>query len=403
MLADLAGYTDHMIKEVLKKLIKYLRTKQLRKRHLIYAFAMTLLLLFSSVSLANLSPYKTSEPTNQYFRAKVVSVKTINQQVEGPEQLVSVRLMDGPQKSQTVQITRNIGLGDAAAKRLPIGSEVLLAKSRTNQSQYGLISRWYMPGIATLFIILLILVVIIGAWRGITSVFGLAISVSVLASFVIPRIVDGQNAFIVCIEGAVVITLVSIYLAHGFTKRTTIAFGASLLTLLVIVGLTRFASYATGTSEIIDETNAGLLYGAHAIDLASIVTGGIVIASLGTLFDVTTGQSATVDEIHKANRKLTTSKLFWKGMSVGREHVAALINTLALVYVGVALPSIITTIVINQQANYHAPLLVNLNTETVAEEVVRTCVASIGMLLAMPMTTWLAAYILPRWKSRKSD
>ncbi|MEJ0072858.1 MAG: YibE/F family protein [Candidatus Saccharibacteria bacterium] len=77
--------------------------------------------------------------------------------------------------------------------------------------------------------------------------------------------------------------------------------------------------------------------------------------------------------------------------------MAALINTLALVYVGVALPSIVTIIVLNQEANYHVPLLVNLNTETIAEEALRTCVASIGMLVAMPLTTLLAAYVLPRW------
>ncbi|MGH7241770.1 MAG: YibE/F family protein [Candidatus Saccharimonadales bacterium] len=305
--------------------------------------------------------------------------------------------MDGPQKNHTTQITRTIGFGDAAAKRLPIGSELLLSKDRTNGNQYGVIARWYMPGIATLFIILLVLVVVIGAWRGITSVFGLAISVAMLAVFVVPRIVNGHNAFLTCIVGAILIAFVSLYIAHGFTKRTTVAFIASLITLLLIVGLTAFASRITGTSEIIDEANIGLLYAKHPIDLAGLLTGGVVIASLGVLFDITTGQAATIDEIHEANRKLSMSRLFWKGMSVGREHVAALINTLALVYVGVALPAIVTTIVLNQQANYHAPLLVNLNTEIVAEEVMRTCVASIAMLLAMPLTTWLAAYILPRW------
>ena len=141
----------------------------------------------------------------------------------------------------------------------------------------------------------------------------------------------------------------------------------------------------------------GIFYATQPIDIGGLLTGGVLIASLGPLFDITTGQAATVDEIHKADRKQSLGRLFWKGMSVGREHIAALINTLALVYVGVALPSIVTTIVLNQELHYHAPLLVNLNTETIAEEVMRTCVASIGMLLALPVTTWLAAYVLPRW------
>lgn len=141
----------------------------------------------------------------------------------------------------------------------------------------------------------------------------------------------------------------------------------------------------------------GLLYAAHPINISGLLTGGVIIASLGALFDITTGQAATIDEIHKTDRKLQLSQLFWRGMSVGREHIAALINTLALVYVGVALPSIVTTIVLSQEGHYHVPLLVNLNTEAVVEEVMRTAVASIGMLLALPITTWLAAYVLPRW------
>jgi uncharacterized membrane protein len=368
------------------------------RRHVAYGSAMVLVLVASSLSLLNLSPYVSGQ-ANQYFRGNVISVHAAQSAALGPVRTIRLQLLDGPQKGKRVSIQSVIPVGDAAARRLPVGSEILLVKSKTNGNEYSYVSRWYMPGIATLFLVLLALVVFVGAWRGITSIFGLAVSIFILAAFVVPRIVDGHNAFVTCIEGAIGITLVSIYIAHGFSKRTTVAFMASLLTLGAVVGLTAFASYATGTSEIITEDNAGILYASHPLDIAGLLTGGVVIASLGTLFDVTIGQAATVDEIHNTDPKLSTGHLFWKGMSVGREHIAALVNTLALVYVGVALPSIVTTIVLNQQYNYHPPVLVNLNTETIAEEVVRTCVASIGMLLALPITTWLAAYMLPRWES----
>jgi uncharacterized membrane protein len=380
--------------------IHFLKTyaaSKVQRRHIVYATAIAVMLLACSVSLLELSPYNGHSTTNRYYRASVLSVRVKKLQDVGPEQYVTVRLLDGPQKDQNVQVDRNITFGDASAKRLPIDSEILLSKDTTNDNPYSFVARWYMPGIATLFIFLLVLVVLIGAWRGITSVFGLVVSISILALYVIPHIVDGHNAFTTCIEGAVLITLVSMFIAHGLTKRTAVAFVASLLTLVIIIGLTAFATYISDTSEIIDESSLGVLYASHPIDLAGLLTGGVIIASLGTLFDITTGQAATVDEIYRANHALQFSRLFWKGMSVGREHIAALINTLALVYVGVALPSIVTTIVLNQQANFHAPLLVNLNTEVIAEEVVRTCVASIGMLIAMPLTTFLAAYVLPRW------
>lgn len=370
--------------------------QKIKRRHIVYGASIAVLLFASCLSLVGLSPYK-ARASAQYFRARVTSVTTSNSQGTGPEQTVRARLLDGPQKNQVTTIPRSIAFGDAAAKRLPLGSEILLFRDRRQGSDYSFVSRWYMPGITTLFIILLVLVVLIGGWRGITSVFGLSLSILIFAAFVIPRIIDGHNAFATCIEGATLITLVSIYIAHGFNKRTTVALTGSLLTLALIVGLTAFASYVTGTSEVIDESNLGILYAPHALDIGGLLTGGVVIGSLGSLFDITTGQAAVVDEIFEADRKQSLGTLFWKGMSVGREHIAALINTLALVYVGVSLPTIVTIIVLAQETNFHAPLLVNLNTEAIAEDIMRTLVASIGMLVAMPVTTWLAAYILPRW------
>lgn len=374
---------------------------KLRRRHIAYGFAMAILLFISCVSLLSLSPYK-AHSTTQYFRARVVSVNEVSSQELGPVQNIDARLLDGPHKNTIVNVQRVVAIGDAAARRLPVGSQVLLLNDTSSAGQYNFMSRWYMPGIATLFIALLALVVAIGAWRGISSVFGLTVSIFILAAFVVPRIVNGADAFGTCVEGAILITLASVYIAHGFSKRTTVAFVGALVTLAAVVGLTAFASYITGTSEIFDENTSTLFSAGRSFEMAGLLTGGVVIASLGALFDITTGQAATVDEIHKADRKQSTGRLFWKSMSVGREHIAALINTLALVYVGVALPSIVTTILINQQNNFHAPLLVNLNTETIAEEVMRTCVASIGMLLALPITTWLAAYVLPRWEAKRS-
>ncbi|MEJ0072859.1 MAG: YibE/F family protein [Candidatus Saccharibacteria bacterium] len=203
----------------------------IQKKHLWYAAGMAALLLASSASLFSLSPYRAGARSIQFFRATVVSVRSTATPDAGPEQLVTARLLDGPQKHRSVPVLWSTGLGDAAAKRLPIGSEVLLTSSPASAGRYSIVARWYMPGIATLFIILLALAVAVGAWRGITSVFGLSLSIAILAVFVIPRIVNGHNAFAACIEGAVLITLVSVYIAHGFTKRTTVAFAGSLLTL----------------------------------------------------------------------------------------------------------------------------------------------------------------------------
>jgi uncharacterized membrane protein len=343
------------------------------------------------MSLSDLSPFNTSNGELRYYRATVLQVEDITLQ-DGRSQGIKVQLLDGGDKGHVVGVTRNVNFGDATYKHLPVGSELLLTKDSAGGSQYLYGDRWHMPGVAALFLILLVLVIIVGGWRGVTSVLGLVISIGILSVYVLPQILSGYSAYAACIQGALMITVVSVYVAHGFSRRTTMALIGSVVTLFIIVGLVALATYLTGISEVIDENTMGILYGSHPISLGDLLTGGIVIASLGVLYDITTSQAAAVDEIYKANKKQSFKTLFGKGLSVGREHVAALVNTLALVYVGVALPSIVITSLYN-----HAPLLVIFNDETIIEEVVRTCVASIGMLFALPITTALAAYVLPKW------
>jgi uncharacterized membrane protein len=226
---------------------------------------------------------------------------------------------------------------------------------------------------------------------------GLAISIAVLSVFVLPRILAGRAAFATCIEGALIIAILSMFVAHGFNKRTTIALTSTLIALLLTAGLSVFAVYLTGVTGFAGESSIPIQYAPHAISFSGLLLGSMVIASLGILNDITTGQAAAIDEIYKANRKQHFTNLYRGGLSVGREHIAALVNTLALVYVGVSLPVIVTTMLEN-----HAPLLVVLNSEGVMEEIVRTVVSSIGLLLAVPITSALAAYFLPIWYARDS-
>ncbi|HVO86189.1 MAG TPA: YibE/F family protein [Candidatus Binatia bacterium] len=362
-----------------------------------YVGVLSIILLFIVVSLAHLSPYRPAgSGQTQYYRARVLSVHNQNDRFGGRDEKMQVRLMDGPAKGDGITVLRNITLGDSSYRRLPVGSEVLLTRQLGNGSQYSYLDRWRVPGVATLFLILLSLVVIVGWWRGITSVLGLFISIGVLAGYVVPRIVDGQSAYTTCVQAAFIITAVSVYAAHGFSKRTTIAFISSLASLLVIIGLVALATYLAGTSEVINDETYSILYSPHSVNLAGLLTGGIIIASLGVIYDITTGQAAAVDEIYKAHKKQSTRVLYKGGLSVGREHIAALINTLALVYVGIAFPSIVITALYN-----HVPLIVATNDELIIEEVVRTFVATAGVLLAVPLTTWLAAYILPKWYGSK--
>jgi len=389
----------HRVDSLKKRAMK----QRLERRHFIYGFIFVIIIALSSLFLVHLSPYSPTagKGSNQieYVRAKVLEIS--NDPTTATGQIVQVKLLDGQKKGQVIKVDRTYLLGDTNSKRLPIGSLVLLTIDPSNGNQYSYLDRYRIPGAVTIFLMVLVLVMIIGRWRGLTGMAGLVIGIGVLSVFVLPRIIAGHAPFATCVEGAFVIATISIYVAHGFNKRTTIALVSTLGTLVLIVGLVAVTVYITGVSGNpgdavnADDQASMIQYAPHHIDLGGLLMGGVVIASLGVLEDITTAQAAAVDEVRKANPKQSAMQLYRSGLSVGHEHVAALINTLVLVYFGVALPTIILTALYNG-----GPLVVMLNNEPIMEAIVRTGVTSISLLLAVPLSTALAAYILPRWNNR---
>ena len=82
-------------------------------------------------------------------------------------------------------------------------------------------------------------------------------------------------------------------------------------------------------------------------------------------------------ELQKASDKISVlSALYRKAMNVGHDHIASMINTLILVYAGAALP-LLVLFIDNPQ-----PFSQIINNEFMAEEVVRTLVVSIGLILS---------------------
>jgi uncharacterized membrane protein len=121
-----------------------------------------------------------------------------------------------------------------------------------------------------------------------------------------------------------------------------------------------------------------------SINLRGLLLGGMIIGALGVLDDLVSSQSAAVFEIHDANPSLGFLRIFEKSMRIGREHVAATVNTLVLAYTGASLPLLLLFTL--GSGNYGFLL----NVGFVAEEVVRTLVGSLGLIAAVPISSLIA-------------
>jgi len=120
------------------------------------------------------------------------------------------------------------------------------------------------------------------------------------------------------------------------------------------------------------------------LNFQGLLTCATIVAGLGVLNDVTITQSSAVWELRAAAPELSRRELFGSAMRIGRDHIASTIYTIVFAYAGAALSVLLVLFL------YERPILDLLGTEDIAAEVVRTLASSIGLVLAVPITTAIA-------------
>ena len=238
-----------------------------------------------------------------------------------------------------------------------------------------------------LFVVYVVLVIGIAWWRGIGALLGLAMAFGVVAFFTVPALFDGGNPLVIGLVTGSGALFALLYLAHGPNARTTTAYLGTLAGLAVTAAL---AVWAVDSSKLLgfwSEDGMHLELFSRGVSLQGVVICGIVLAGLGVLNDVTVTQASAVWELKAARPDLGWWSLFLRGMRIGRDHIASTVYTIAFAYVGAALPTLMFI------ALYSESIGRVLTTSDIAEEVVRTLVGSIGLVLAVPLTTLIGAFV----------
>ena len=343
---------------------------------------------FPAISFAQEQSSMSSQVATTYTRGKVIEIKQSSEENKSIVQSIKLTITEGEKKGTVVETTNTFSQDDTEGK-LFIGDEVILIEEERQGSISYVVSDHYR--VNTLYFIMaffFILVIIMAGRKGLGSIVGLGISIAVLLFYVVPQILSGADPLLTSISGALVIMFSTIYLAHGFSRQTTVALVGTFLALIITGVLAVFMASILNLSGTGSEDAYMLQLSGIDIDLQGLLLGGIIIGALGVLDDITTAQSAAIFALADANEKLTTKQLAKKGLKIGKEHITSLVNTLVLAYAGASLP-IFLFFVINP---LNQPWWVILNYPMIIEEIVRTLAGSFGLILAVPITTILAAF-----------
>ncbi|WP_290584131.1 YibE/F family protein [Aeromicrobium sp.] len=279
------------------------------------------------------------------------------------------------------------------------GDRVRLVQYQIEGGSFGYEFRDFVRGfpLAALAIVFAVLVALIGRLRGLFALLGIGVTLVALMTFVLPGILTGQSPLLIAVVGSTGIMIAVLYLAHGISIRTTSAlfgtlFGIAFTALAGLIGTDW--SHLTGLTS---EDDALLLATAPQLQMQGIVAASMVIAGLGVLNDVTVTQASAVWELRALQPFASAWDLFRSAMRIGRDHIASSVYTLVFAYAGSAM-----TVMLLITA-YQRGLVDVLTSGEIAQEVVRTLVGAIGLVLAVPVTTAFAVWLAPPARDPGSD
>jgi len=300
---------------------------------------------------------------------------------------IVVRPREGPREGELVRAFLTMSSTDATPADFSVGDEVILTfTDDADGTAFAAVSeRWRLPLLAGLVLLFAVVMVVVGGWHGARALVALGLTVVLVVKILVPAILGGAEPVPLAVGLASLITVATILITEGISR---VSFAAILGTIgglsitAVLAGL--MASAGAFSGLLAGDLAYVTLTSGETLDLRGILLAAIILGAVGVLDDVTVTQAATVAQL-AAISPSRAAGLWRRAYRVGRAHIAATTNTLFMAYVGASLPALVFLALVAE------PVLLTLNREILALEIVRTLVGSIGIILAMPLSTLIAA------------
>jgi len=272
--------------------------------------------------------------------------------------------------------------------------EVFYATHDVNSSQgydvYQVTDIYRLPVLFVFIGIFIICVALFGGIQGVRGLVSLLGSLVLIFKILLPGILHGISPLLLALLVSLAIVTLGSYITHGFNKTTSSAVIGMIITVLLVGGLAWIGVHSAHLSGFTNEETVYLNSDTNgAINFPQLILGGIMIGLLGVLYDVAIGQAVSVEELHRLAPHISRKIIYTRALRIGREHVGALVNMLAIAYVGVSLPILLYYL----QAGTSS-FAMTMNSEVFATEILRTMIGSIGLVIAVPITTLISTIML---------
>ncbi|MDR0316221.1 MAG: YibE/F family protein [Treponema sp.] len=294
-------------------------------------------------------------------------------------------ITNGERKGEVVTAAQNFsGYSRVTAKETGKGDSVLLINMNDEWYFNGYIRTNKLMGLGILFILCLL---IFGGKKGFNTVLSLALTCGAVFAVFIPSILSGKNIYIMSILVCAYTIIMTLLIVIGFNKKSLAAATGCLGGLGVSGIITVIMDKVLLLTGIVDEHSRYLanLPVENPINLRAIIFAGIIIGAMGAVEDVATSLASSLWEIKEKAEKIKFETLFRSGLTIGRDIMGSMANTLILAYIGSSLSAVLILSV------YSGSLFALFNMEMIVVEILQALIGSLGILFAMPLTAFFCS------------
>jgi uncharacterized membrane protein len=315
-------------------------------------------------------------------------------------QTLVVRLTTGKFKGKLVTIVNTLGLNPVFDIKVSEGDGVVVALDLKGGKikDAGIADHLREPMVYLLIAIFIVLLLVVGWSKGLKAFISLLLTLGLILVILLPGILRGFAPVLLTLTLAVVVTVINTLIVGGWSKKS-LASIIGTISGLIIAGIIALkigkAAFLTGFGS---EESAMLLYlpkNVH-LDIQGILFAGIIIGALGAVMDVSMSVASAIEEVKRVNPALKMVELFRSGMNVGRDIMGIMSNTLILAYTGSSVSLLLIFMA------YQDSLTLIMNLDMIASEIVRALSGSIGMIMVVPLTAFVAALLFGK-PSEKRD
>lgn len=378
----------------------------LKKRSTIIALAVCLVIFIALLVTANNTKEETENNQASYTAyetAKVlevvqeeISVQPAFENSEVGSQQILIEVTSGEYKG--LQMAAINYLGALYGTHLYEGDKVVVAIYISDGEVHSITVYEYDRTLAAviLFMAFVVVTVLIGKKKGVQSLVGLFFTIICLIWILIPLLFAGAPTIITTFFICVYVAVVTYILLDGTSLKTFCAILGTIagLLLAVLFGLAAQSIFKVHGMRMGDYVDAllQLKQGGSKISLKGLLIGGMIISSLGAIMDVAMSIASAMQELISVNSSLSVKDLIKSGMNIGRDMIGTMTNTLILAFVGSSFMLVLYIYSLN------VPAYELLSSTLVATQLVHGISSSIGVILSVPLTVVITAWIYKKAK-----